>query len=322
MPCQRNNVWHELFGDAKWRSQSGKNQQQNPQSSLSKAEKSVTARHSQFHISTYTNRAGCVSGICSRFLESPTRVSTRDSVTNIHPPMAMMENALTGELKPFWMLCRNDADSGHAGLLAISGLGGGRMATEKQVKANQGNSKKSTGAKTPDGKAVVSGNALKHGLFSTRLVLGDESVNEFHQLLDDLILSLRPSGALELMLVERVASVIWRQLRLTKAESASIELERRIESEAIREEVERAMGMKYTACADLGDRCSKTSGCDKITSTIDKTTACIIARLTVMQTCFQGGGAGFGDNGHWEQIYDLTKRLSKCNCEKASQGCP
>lgn len=120
------------------------------------------------------------------------------------------------------------------------------MATEKQIKANQANSKKSTGAKTPEGKAVVADNALKHGLFSSRLILAGESLEEYHQLLDDLITSLMPHGAYEHMLVEKVAVAVWRQLRLTRAESAAIELDRRADRAAIWESVKQAMGMKWT----------------------------------------------------------------------------
>lgn len=103
------------------------------------------------------------------------------------------------------------------------------MTTEKQIKANQANAKKSTGATTSRGKAIIASNAIKHGLFSSRLILSDESINEYDLLLDDLIHSLQPAGTLELLLVEKIAVAIWRQLRLTKSESVSIELDRRIE---------------------------------------------------------------------------------------------
>ncbi len=36
-----------------------------------------------------------------------------------------------------------------------------------QLKANRNNAKKSTGAKTAEGKRVVATNALKHGVFAT-----------------------------------------------------------------------------------------------------------------------------------------------------------
>jgi hypothetical protein len=119
------------------------------------------------------------------------------------------------------------------------------MTTEKQIKANQANSKKSTGAVTSEGKAIVASNAIKHGLFSSRLILTDESHNEYGLLLDDLIHSLQPVGALELVLVEKIATAIWRQLRMTKAESVSIELDRRIEKKDNRSNVGELMGYNH-----------------------------------------------------------------------------
>lgn len=119
------------------------------------------------------------------------------------------------------------------------------MTSEKQVKANQANAKKSTGAKTPEGKAVVAGNAIKHGLFSSRLILPSENIEEFHQLLDDLIDSLRPHGSFELLLVEKIAVAAWRQLRLTRAESASIELSTRTEMKEVRKGIEKALAIGW-----------------------------------------------------------------------------
>jgi hypothetical protein len=116
------------------------------------------------------------------------------------------------------------------------------MTTEKQIIANKTNSKKSTGAVTSEGKAIVASNAIKHGLLSGRLILKDESPNEYGQLLDDLIGSLQPHGTLELVLVEKIAISIWRQLRLIKAENASIELSRRIERKDNRKSVGELMG--------------------------------------------------------------------------------
>ena len=119
------------------------------------------------------------------------------------------------------------------------------MTTVKQVKANQANAKKSTGANTIEGKLVVAGNAVKHGLFAQRLILTDENLDEYAQLIDGLISSLNPVGTLEQLLVEKIAVATWKQLRLTKAESASIELDRRMDRVANIDYVAKAIGRKW-----------------------------------------------------------------------------
>ena len=48
------------------------------------------------------------------------------------------------------------------------------MSTQAQTKANRQNSKKSTGPRTAEGKAVVSKNAVKHGLFAAEAVITGE----------------------------------------------------------------------------------------------------------------------------------------------------
>ena len=88
------------------------------------------------------------------------------------------------------------------------------MTTQKQIKANQANSKKSTGAITTNGKLTVAGNAIKHGLFAQRLILTDENLDEYAQLIDGLISSLNPVGTLEQLLVEKIAVATWKQMRI------------------------------------------------------------------------------------------------------------
>ena len=60
------------------------------------------------------------------------------------------------------------------------------MATIHQIDANRRNALKSTGPKTPEGKAAVSMNSLRHGLRARKVVLPGENREEFNQLCDDL----------------------------------------------------------------------------------------------------------------------------------------
>jgi hypothetical protein len=101
------------------------------------------------------------------------------------------------------------------------------MTTSIQIKANQNNAKKSTGAKTKEGKRIVANNALKHGVFAKQLVLSDENPEDYQLLFDELQIALNPVGALEYSLVERIAVTLWRQRRLIRSETAHIELSNR-----------------------------------------------------------------------------------------------
>ena len=119
------------------------------------------------------------------------------------------------------------------------------MATAKQAAANKANSQKSTGATTADGKATVSKNAIRHGLLSQRLIITGEEIQDFDALLVGLMQSVAPEGMLEKVLVEKVAVAMWRQKRLVAAESASIELGRRLESQANRNVINRTLNLGY-----------------------------------------------------------------------------
>lgn len=116
------------------------------------------------------------------------------------------------------------------------------MTTQKQAAANKSNALKSTGAKTPAGKLAVSGNAIKHGILSSRILLGGEDAALFGQLRDEMELSLRPVGMLEAVLVEKIAAAIWKQRRLVEAETASIELGRDMSLRKNRQSVDAALG--------------------------------------------------------------------------------
>lgn len=98
------------------------------------------------------------------------------------------------------------------------------MTSEKKVESNRRNAAKSTGPRSTVGKAVVSRNALKHGLLSSHLIVAGESQEEFSELLRLLSDEFQPVGLVEHVLIERVGIAIWRQRRLVRAESAEVSL--------------------------------------------------------------------------------------------------
>jgi hypothetical protein len=93
------------------------------------------------------------------------------------------------------------------------------MATQKQVLANQQNAQKSSGPRTPGGKAVSSMNARKTGIFAKHLLLPDDNTGEFRRLRADLHAEWCPVGSSENSLVERLVALFWRQQRIYRAES-------------------------------------------------------------------------------------------------------
>src|SRR5215213_6297085 len=93
------------------------------------------------------------------------------------------------------------------------------MASEKQVKANRQNALKSTGPKTPEGKAAVRLNAVRHGLLSRETLLPGEDEEALRELGEHLRNELQPVGELENLLVERIIASYWRLRRVGRVEA-------------------------------------------------------------------------------------------------------
>ncbi len=75
------------------------------------------------------------------------------------------------------------------------------MASQRQRKANRLNAEKSTGPRTPGGKARSRRNAITHGLTAREIVLAHEDPAKFEALSEDLHLRFRPCDGLEEELV-------------------------------------------------------------------------------------------------------------------------
>ena len=59
--------------------------------------------------------------------------------------------------------------------------------SSKQLAANQANAQKSTGPKTPEGRAVSKMNALKHGIFSKEVLVSGLNIKESRRELEELM---------------------------------------------------------------------------------------------------------------------------------------
>ena len=100
------------------------------------------------------------------------------------------------------------------------------MISEKQLAANRLNAQKSTGPKSKKGKEKSAQNAVVHGLYSDRLFLDSqylqEDKQEFERLHESLREELNPAGVTQEYLVHKIASIFWRMRRLIGAETSYV----------------------------------------------------------------------------------------------------
>ena len=99
------------------------------------------------------------------------------------------------------------------------------MASEAQIAANRLNAQKSTGPRTPEGKAMMRRNPLRHGLSAATVVLFYESEAEFEQFRQDLAADFDPVGAEECALVEQIAILRWRLRRVGRQADVFVHVE-------------------------------------------------------------------------------------------------
>ena len=97
------------------------------------------------------------------------------------------------------------------------------MSTEAQILANRRNALKSTGPRTPHGKAAVSQNAVTHGLLSRHDVISSESQADFNLYRQQMLAELAPASPMESMLAERIVSLSWRLKRVGRIQNQAID---------------------------------------------------------------------------------------------------
>ena len=111
--------------------------------------------------------------------------------------------------------------------------------------------RRATGPRTPQGKERSKFNARKHDLFSKDVLLHDESRTEYDALLDGLMEDRQPRGKLGIVLVEKLATNLWRQRRLLQVETAEIEKARsRISDSALQNKLDE---LEYAQLKDASD---------------------------------------------------------------------
>ena len=98
------------------------------------------------------------------------------------------------------------------------------MATQSQIDANRMNAQKSTGPKTPEGKAKSRRNALQHGLTAKSCMLADEDPDDLLDLTEEIREKFNPQDTDEDFLIERMAKARIRYNRIMPIEASIFNL--------------------------------------------------------------------------------------------------
>ncbi|MCC6586732.1 MAG: hypothetical protein IT168_08585 [Bryobacterales bacterium] len=95
--------------------------------------------------------------------------------------------------------------------------------TEKQIEASRLNGAKSRGPVSIEGRSISSQNATTHGLNARRILLKNESVDEFNELLQSNYAQFLPQTPPEMRIVEEYSVAEWRVRRAWSLISALVD---------------------------------------------------------------------------------------------------
>ena len=110
------------------------------------------------------------------------------------------------------------------------------MISERQQEANRRNAAKSHGPITPEGRAAVRHNALKHGFTAAEIILPTvEEQIDFQQFRLAFEQEYKPVGPTEEVLIEDMVTARWRLNRLRKMEPGFFALRREVLKDGITE---------------------------------------------------------------------------------------
>jgi hypothetical protein len=129
------------------------------------------------------------------------------------------------------------------------------MSSFRKLQSARLNGAKSSGPKTPDGKAIVSMNALRHGLAAKTVVLSNESHDRFNGIHDAYIDEFDPRTTAELDAIEEMAIAKWRHRRYWGIEAATLDLQmdrqaKELEKEFTKMDEMTRLSIAFTALAD------------------------------------------------------------------------
>jgi hypothetical protein len=88
-----------------------------------------------------------------------------------------------------------------------------KTVTERQLAANRANAQKSTGPRSPETKAKVAQNRVRHGLTGAFRLLPTEDPEQYNEFLNQCMLDEKPVGIIEVELVKTMAQHLWMSRR-------------------------------------------------------------------------------------------------------------
>lgn len=120
--------------------------------------------------------------------------------------------------------------------------------SDKRTAANRANASKSTGPRTPEGKAKSRLNALAHGLTAQTAVLPGEDPDQLEALSAALMKQLKPRGVVQRIIAERIVSLAWKLRRVARAEEdVAMQMRKRRGYDRIGRDLGRADGPRMLA---------------------------------------------------------------------------
>lgn len=101
----------------------------------------------------------------------------------------------------------------------------GKPTSQARIDANRANALKSTGPKSPEGKARSRMNAWKHGITAEHVLVSAEPAEDFEALALDYRSRLQPADGYELRLVDQLISIHWHIIRMRFIQSLHLQME-------------------------------------------------------------------------------------------------
>ena len=99
------------------------------------------------------------------------------------------------------------------------------MTSERQIAANRRNAQRSTGPRSPEGREISSRNSQRHGVLSQRVTTDVEENELYERMFNGFMDEYGPRSETEILLVERLANLFWRERRLIQTERSQLSLQ-------------------------------------------------------------------------------------------------